>query len=291
MEAGSEMTPISDTSVAAAELKLHFDPESIPPFPVTALKALKVVSGTDSSLVELCDLIRCDPAFSTAVLRLANSPLVAFPKHVTSVLQASMVLGFRRLRRVVFTLGLRNYLQVSFTPLMKLCWRHSIACAVLAERGAKCSLQDADFAYVAGILHDIGRVALAATMPEAYNRVLERGADDPQQLLETEREFCGIDHCQAGRLLIATWNLPEEFAEIAVSHHIPHVHLPGTASLLSPSCALADSLGFTVVPYRSARTYEEILAEFPEAARKGFPPDAKDLAATIATEIKVVESA
>src|SRR5438477_9881536 len=82
---------------------------ALPPFPAVALKALNVLSGTDSSLIELCDLIRTDPVFSAEILKVANSPLVAFSKEVTNMLQASMLLGFRRLRRLVITVGFRSY--------------------------------------------------------------------------------------------------------------------------------------------------------------------------------------
>ncbi|MFZ0796511.1 MAG: HDOD domain-containing protein, partial [Terriglobales bacterium] len=178
------MTQATDTSKVAEPMKLRWDPDSIPPFPALALKALNLMSGTDTSLLELCNLIRSDPAFSIAVLRIANSPLVAFSKNVTSVLQASMLLGFRRLRSVVITVGLKAYLEDSFTPLMRACWRHSVACAIIAEQSAKWSFLDNDFAHTAGILHDIGRVALAMAMPEPYARVVERAADQPQDLLQ-----------------------------------------------------------------------------------------------------------
>src|SRR5271157_1981896 len=210
------MTLATGTSKAAKPLV--WDPDSIRPFPAIALKALRLMSGTDTSLLELCNLIRSDPAFSTAILRIANSPLVAFSKNITSVVQASMLLGFQRLRSVVITVGLKAYLKDSFTPLMRACWHHSVACAIIAERSAKCRFLDKDFAYTAGILHDIGRVALAAVMPAAYARVIERGADRPLDLLASERELCGIDHCQAGRSLAISWNLPEAFLEIAACH-------------------------------------------------------------------------
>src|ERR1039457_7138913 len=152
------MTLATGTSKAADPMELRWDPESIPPFPAIALKALKMMAGTDTSLLELCNLIRSDPAFSTAVLRIANSPLIAFSKNVTSVLQASMLLGFLQLRRMVITVGLIAYFNNSFTPLLGACWRHSVACAMIAERSAVWSLLDKEFAYTAGILHDIGRV-------------------------------------------------------------------------------------------------------------------------------------
>jgi putative nucleotidyltransferase with HDIG domain len=285
------MTLATGTSKAAKPPELRWDPDSIPPFPAIALKALHLMAGTDTSLLELCNLIRSDLAFSTAILRIANSPLVAFSKNVTSVLQASMILGFKRLRSVVITVGLKAYLTSSFTPLMRLCWRHSVACAILAERSADWTFLDKHFASTAGILHDIGRVALATVMPEAYARVIERGADRPQDPLESERELCGIDHCQAGRSLVTAWNLPEAFLAIAACHHDPAATLPGAASLISPSCELADSLGFAVIQCRSPRSYAEILAAFPKPARNRFPADAQQLASEIASEINVIESA
>jgi putative nucleotidyltransferase with HDIG domain len=284
------MTSATGTSKAAAVAELRWDPNSVPPFPAIALKALKLMAGTDTSLLELCNLIRADPAFSMAVLTIANSPLVAFSKNVTSVLQASMLLGFQRLRSVVITVGLKAYLKDFFTPVTRLCWRHSVVCAIIAERTANWCRLDKEFAYAAGILHDIGRIALATVMPEAYARVVERAADQPKDLLPSERELCGIDHCQAGRSLVTAWNLPEAFLEVTASHHDPDAQLSGTASLLRPSCALADALGFAVVPWRSLNSYAETLSMFPDPARKRFPPSAKELAAEIGTEIKVIES-
>jgi putative nucleotidyltransferase with HDIG domain len=284
------MTQATVPSKPPASTELQWDTGCIPPFPGVALKTLKLMSGTDTSLIELCNLIRSDPSFSVAVLRIANSPLVAFPKAVTSVMQASMLLGFHRLRSVVITIGLKAYLNGSFTPLMKACWRHSVACAIIAERTAKLTFVDNDFAYTAGILHDIGRVALATLMPASYARVLERGAPRPQDVLAIERELCGIDHCQAGHSLITAWGLHQELAEIAAHHHDPEAHWTATAALVPPSCALADALGFAVVRCKSELSYAEILAKFPEGARRCFPATAKEFAAEIGTEIKVIES-
>jgi HD-like signal output (HDOD) protein len=280
----------SATGISKAATEISWDPQSIPPFPAIALKALNLMSGTDTSLLELCSLIRSDAAMSVAVLKMANSPLVAFSKNCTSVLQASMLLGFRRLRSVIITVGLKAYLKNSSTPLTA-CWRHSVACAILAERTAKLNFMDNDFAYTAGILHDIGRVALATLMPAAYARVLELGADRPQDLLPVEHELCGLDHCQAGRSLVIAWNLPEEFIAITSCHHDSPAELQGTASLISASCALADALGFTVVKYRTPGSYTDTLAELPGPVQKHFPANAKELAAEILTEIKMIESA
>jgi putative nucleotidyltransferase with HDIG domain len=273
----------------ADSIVLQWDPDSIRPFPAVALKALKMMAGSDTALLELCNLIRTDAAFSTAVLRFANSPLIAFSKNVTSVLQASMLLGFVQLRRMVITVGLKTYFNNSFTPLLRACWSHSLACAIIAERAAEWSLLDREFAYTAGILHDIGRVALATLMPEPYARVVERGADWPLDVLQGESELCGIDHCRAGRSLVTAWKLPEPFLDIAACHHIPDLRLSGTASLIAPSCAMADALSFSVVKCRLSRSYSDIVAEFPARARARFPSEAAEFAADIANEINLIE--
>ena len=275
------------------QTEMRWDSGVIPVFPAIALKALKLLSGTDTSLLELCNLIRADLAFSTAILRIANSPLVAFSRNVTSVLQASMLLGFQRLRSVVITVGLKTYLGDSFTPLMISCWRHSLACAILSERSAKMTMAslDNDFAYTAGLLHDIGRIALITVMPDSYARVIECGANTPLDVLQNEHNFCGIDHCDAGRSLMTAWNFPPEFIEIAAAHHDPETLLPETHLLISISCALADSLGFAAVPCQSSPSYTEILARFPDPAQLQFPATAEELARDIANEISALESA
>lgn len=276
------------TSKPTEPIQLRWDADSVHPFPAVALKALKLMAGTDSSLLELCNLIRSDQAFSAAILKIANSPLVAFPKNVNSVLQASMLLGFGRLRSLAITVGLKSYFNNSFTPLMKPCWRHSVACAIIAERSARSRFLDYEFAYTAGMLHDIGRVALATLMPDSYARVIGRGADQPLDVLQSERELCGIDHCKAGRSLATAWNLPEAFLDITACHHNPPALRLGIASLVPSSCALADALGFAVIHYRSPRSYGEILAEFPQPTQ--FPADGKEFASEIASEIKLIES-
>ena len=284
------MTLASGTSKAAEPADLQWSPDILPPFPAIALKALNLMSGTDTSLLQLCNLIRSDPAFSCAILKIANSPLVAFSKNVTSVLQASMLLGFRRLKSVVITVGLKSYLQHSATPLMQSCWRHSVACAMIAERSAKWNSLDKDFAYTAGVLHDLGRVALATVMPQSYARVVERGMDHPQELLQNEQELCGIDHCQVGSSLVTAWNLPEAFLEITSCHHDPTASAKGVASVVRPSCMLADALGFDVVSCRFPRSYPEIREEFCEPARSRFPADAQELISEIENEIRLIEA-
>jgi putative nucleotidyltransferase with HDIG domain len=264
--------------------------ESLPAFPTVALRAMNMLAGTDTALGELCDLVRCDPVFTAEILRIANSPLVAFSKEITSVLQASMLLGFRRLRRVVITVGLSSYMDTS-TPATKACWRHSAACAIVAERTARWNAVDRDFVYTAGILHDIGRVALSTVSPQVYSDLYERAASEPVwDPLQREQEAFGIDHCAAGRLLIQSWNLPQPFIDTTCSHHAPLTNQEDAAEVMRLSCLLADSLGFAAFWHPSIPGGEEVLSMFPESVCKHLP-NKNDLAAEIAKEVTVIESA
>jgi len=269
-------------------------PELLPPFPAIALNALSLMSGRDTSLPELCNLIRSDPAFSTAILKIANSPLVAFSRNITSVMQASMLLGFRRLKCVVITVGLKSYLQDSPSALMRSCWQHSVACGMIAERAAAGSGLDQEFAYTAGIMHDIGRAAMVAAAPQAYARVIAEEADEPGKLLPREREQFGVDHCEAGAALVKAWKLSGAFLEITACHHDPFHRdrgMPGrgAASLIAPSCRLADALGFGLGKYPALR-YAEVVSAFPEPARMALPREPEVFVAEIAEEIRAMES-
>jgi putative nucleotidyltransferase with HDIG domain len=265
--------------------------ESLPPFPRVALKAMNLLSGTDTSLSELCDLVRYDPVFAGEILRIANSPLIAFSKEVTSIMQASMLLGFRRLRKLVITVGLRSYLDKSPTPGVRACWRHSVACAMVAEQTARWNSVDRDLAYTAGILHDIGRVALATVSPKAYSDLVERAETEPPwDPLQAEHDCFGIDHCSAGLQLVKSWKLPELFIETTSLHHEPLTHREDAAEVVRLSCRLADALGFVAVRHRSIQSCEEILSEFPESVRKHMP-GTEGLASEIAKEIGVIEAA
>ena len=265
-------------------------PEHLPAFPAIALKALQLIAGRDTSLLELCNLIRADTGYSSAILKVANSPFIAFSKNITSVLQASMLLGFRRLKCVVITVGLRDYLSRPLTPLMRSCWQHSVACALIAERTAIWSKLDRDFAYTAGILHDIGRVAMLATMPEVYARVVENEADQPHDLLARERELFGVDHSEAGAVMVKAWGLAGAFVEVTAGHHSEGLRCGGTASVIAPSCMLADALGFGVARYRVLRSYADIVKTFPVATWERFPREPEKLVEEIAEEIRVVEA-
>ena len=265
----------------------------LPPFPQIALRVLQLANGEDTPLHELCELISTDPAFASEVLRVANSVLYAPRYPSTTILQAVTVLGANTLEGMCLTVGMRAYLgRWMHEPAMRRLWRHNLACALIAEKLASAGIIDKDTAYTAGILHDIGRIALAVVQPQSYAALLENYRGPVAGLLEAERELFGMDHCETGSQLIAEWKLPEEFEAPLAEHHLAR-RTDGAwsaAELIKVSCRMADAAGFAAIEYCETTDYGTLLDELPARERRLFQVELGDLAAEVAGRIRAIEA-
>jgi putative nucleotidyltransferase with HDIG domain len=266
----------------------------IPSFPQIAIRILQLTSNEDVSMRQLGDLISSDPSFSSEVLAIANSALYAPRYPVTSILQAIAVLGLNRLKGVCLTVGVRAYLGKSLNHLwLRAIWRHSLACALIAEQLAQAGSMNKNTAYTAGILHDMGRLAMVAISPETYNPLLMTHTGTPSSILPRERDLFGFDHCDAGRHLITDWKLPADFEVILSEHHAARQKQDSwnLASLINVSCRMADSIGFAVFPGCEVTPYADLLGELPERECKAFCADRETLAFEVSSKINAVEVA
>lgn len=274
--------------VETKDLPLAF--VELPPFPAVAIKALRVMSRHDSRLRELHDLIRADQAFSAEILRLVNSPLFPFPTAITNTLQATMLLGFERVQALAVTIGIRAFLRDSLEiPALCACWRHSLASAIIAEQLSPVITADKDTLYTAGMMHDIGRLALAVCRRHDYADFLHGTEQQPCDVLARERELFGVDHCEAGRILVAAWNLPADFGHIASRHHQPLQGNFDVLSLIHLACAFADALGYPVAHAVDQPTYSDLRAQLPEARRHYLPENPADLTTAIRSQMQILE--
>lgn len=264
---------------------------NLPPFPIVAARVMQLLSNDTTGLKELADVIRADVAFASEILTLANSALFATRTEITTILQAAAVLGLNRVKGIAMTIGLRSYLTDSLRmPALLACWRHSLACAIACEDLAYACRMERDAAYLAGLLHDIGRLAISVVEPVAYAELIHEADEGPVDALSRERELFGLDHCQAGKWLAQQWKIPAHFAEVAERHHLPLQ--PGKIDILAIvqlGCRLADILGFAAVrPARPVR-FEEILDQLPQTALQRFDPDRDRLALKVATKINSID--
>jgi putative nucleotidyltransferase with HDIG domain len=264
----------------------------LPPFPQVAMRVLQLANNENVQLHQLCDLISSDPAFASEVLTVANSVLYSPRYPASSIMQAIAVLGANTLQGMCITVGVRAYLGKSMSiPAMRDLWRHNLACALIAERVAAAGFLDKDTAYTCGILHDIGRVALAVIQPKEYSELLAKHKGSPDSILEGERQLFGWDHCETGRRMIGDWKLPEDFEAVVSEHHAgPGGGAWGMSELVKVSCRMADVLGFAAFPNCEKAEFAVLLEELPERERSSLGMDRAILAAEIADGIHAIEA-
>jgi putative nucleotidyltransferase with HDIG domain len=265
----------------------------LPPFPLVAVRVLQLTNSENVQLHQLSDLISSDAAFASEVLTIANSLVYAprFPAH--TILQAIAILGGNHLQGMCLTVGVRTYLGNSLNhPLIRNVWRHNLACALIARQLAGAGFMDKDAAYTSGILHDVGRLALAVLCPEEYAALLEKHQGTAASILPLETELFGCDHCQAGAHLVTDWKLPSEFAAIVSDHHSPHTreNAWSMAELIKISCKLADAAGFAAFPGCGVTPFGDLQAELPLRERTAFHADLESLAQDVTTKIETLES-
>lgn len=265
----------------------------LPPFPQVAVRVLQLAQNENVQMHELCDLISSDPAFASEVLTVANSLLYAPRYPSQSILQAVAVLGANTLQGMCVTLGVRAYLGKTMSyPAMHNLWRHNLACAVIAGQLAEAGSIDKDTAYTAGILHDIGRMALAVIQPKAYAALLETHQGWADTMLEAERELFGWDHCEIGRQLIGDWKLPQNLEAVTADHHLPQRNDGAwdVGELVKASCAMASAVGYAAFPGCKTARFADLMEELPAGERVPFKIGAETLRQQIAESIHAIES-
>jgi len=265
----------------------------LPPFSRVALRVLQLANDENVQLHQLSELISSDPAFASEVLTIANSLLYAPRFPASSILQAIAVLGANNLQGLCITVGTRAYLGKTMNlPAMKAIWRHNLACALIAEQLASAGFMDKDIAYTSGVLHDIGRLALAVLQPKEYAQLLSSFVGSPFAILEEEQKLFGWNHSEAGRNLITDWKLPPEFEPIVAEHHLAWVKDSSwdMKELIHVSCRMADTTGFAAFPGCETTPYAELLDELPARERRIFHTTAESLSAEISMKIEAVET-
>lgn len=237
----------------------------IPPFPAVAAKLLGLLSSPSAEVNEIAELIASDPTLTGQVLRAVNSYQYALRSPVTDIRQAVALVGLNKIRQVATSAATATYIKRLMTAELLRCWHHSVATAVLAEEIAEACGRFANIAFVAGILHDLGRLGLLVAYPDEYSRLMREAEETSIDLLELENQKFGMDHAEIGRTLAQSWALPEEFLVIMGRHHDP---CEGTEldllRIVHVACRLACSLGFGATT-RNFPPTAVILSELPAA--------------------------
>ncbi|HMD70285.1 MAG TPA: HDOD domain-containing protein [Bryobacteraceae bacterium] len=216
------------------------------PFHPAMLRLLSVPVESDSATDDFELILQRDPALASRLLRVANSPWYGFCGGVESVSQAIALMGLEGIRSLAITLAIRSHLRDSQTTgLIRSVWAHSLATAVIAETIGTAAGGDLPFLYIAGLLHDLGRLGLLNIEGERYAGVLTRKYFDLDESLLLEGLLFGCAHDDAGAFLGRAWGFPEPLCDCIQRHHQPSAaegSLP-LQQMVQLACSTASSLG------------------------------------------------
>lgn len=197
--------------------------QQLPALSLTVLEALATIDRGDSDFAALERIIAQDPALAARVLRVANSPFYGFSAHIGSVHDACVVLGIYTVRNIVLAAGVLDrfpptaggaFDRVAF-------WQHAVGVGAAARALARRLRQDAELAFTAGLLHDLGKLVLDAHFPDAFAAVLTERDRAHCLLRAAEEKTLGFDHTAVGARVAKHWRLPEPIVEAIARHHAP----------------------------------------------------------------------
>jgi len=196
--------------------------KTLPSLPLTVVALGEAVQDERCTVDRILGILSKDPSLSATLLRLANSALYSGEGSVMDLRTAVLRLGFDAVANlgtgaaVIRTLKGGNHLDA-----LKL-WQHSVAVGLTAK--GVCILArrhgQAETAFLTGLLHDIGKIALDTCYPEDYTIVLQKVAEGAY-FVDAEREVLGMDHAEAGSLLAAEWSFPQAIVDVIRDHHDP----------------------------------------------------------------------
>jgi putative nucleotidyltransferase with HDIG domain len=193
--------------------------------PATAQRLLMVAGSPESDIHEVTKVIEYDPALTANVLRAANSAYIGLSTVVTSLTEAMLRLGTKFIYQVaVSSLVYSNVKRPAsgYDLSAEELWRHSAAVGIMSDALSKLlKIKDAGAIYTAGLLHDMGKIAMGEFVFESFDEIQAKVDSDNMTFEEAENEVLGVDHAEIGAMIAEHWNLPKAIVETIRWHHKP----------------------------------------------------------------------
>lgn len=213
--------------------------KSVCSLPASYERVNNKVDDPKSSVADIAKTISMDQGLSARLLKLANSAFYGFPSRIETISSAVMIIGARELRDLALATAVISMFKDVPANLcdMKNFWRHSLACGLTARLLAvRRRESNPERYFVAGMLHDIGRLVIYQGLPVVAAKTLQRARAEKQLVVRIEREELGFDHAKVGSQLLEFWRLPASLRD-AVGNH----HSFGTTLRYPVECALVHS--------------------------------------------------
>lgn len=218
---------------------------SLPAMPTVAQELLQTLAGGDPDVDALARRIARDQAITARVLRVANSPFYGLQMRVGSIHDAIVVLGFSAVRSLVLTSAVVTALPTGRCEGFSAdrFWRHVLGTAVAAQALARPLGRKPESLFIAGLLHDIGRLVMLSANPEGFARVIGLATERDCHLVDVESEIFGCDHTAVGAAIAQHWNFPADIVDALAFHHDPAQTQPGSlAAIIHYADGIAKAL-------------------------------------------------
>lgn len=198
--------------------------ETIPTLPSVVVRIMEAIDNPKTSAEDINAIILTDPGITAKVLRLVNSAYYGFPRKIASVTQAVVILGFSTVRNLVLTATIFDVFSHKTRNALDRVglWQHSTGTAVLSRMIARrLKHPDLEDVFIAGLLHDIGKLVLDEFAEQDYRRVVKVVQEKDMLLREAEHLVLQCDHCDVGAWVAMRWNLPPVLVQTIQHHHNP----------------------------------------------------------------------
>lgn len=190
----------------------------IPTPPAMLTQVLSELQNPDANAARLAKIIGGDQGLASHILRIANSPFYGLSREVRSIHQAVVILGFATVQGLVVSLTSRNIYR-QFGAVEQALWEHSLAAGITAHVvAASFRMGCREEAFVAGLMHDVGKVVMNNEAPDQFRQALDQLRDEADSV-DVEQSVFSYNHADVGALLIKQWHLSEDLENVAFLHH------------------------------------------------------------------------
>jgi HD-like signal output (HDOD) protein/CheY-like chemotaxis protein len=215
--------------------------KTVPSLPALYVAVTEALRSSDSSITEIGNLIAQDMGMSAKVLQLVNSAFFGLSSRVSSPQQAVLLIGIENLKALVLSVQVFSDLGGHLTRELGFLWNHSMSTAGFAKAIARVELASSgvrEYAFTAGLLHDVGRLVLASAFGSEYQQVLKRAAEPGVLLASCEGDAFGCTHNGVGAYLLGLWGLTDSIVEAVAWHHEPiHAQTNSFSALIAVHAA------------------------------------------------------
>jgi HD-like signal output (HDOD) protein len=216
--------------------------------PTVHLRLEEAINNPKKSMSDIAKVIREDSGLTARLLRIVNSAFYNFPSKVETISQAVTIVGTQQLSALALATSVMKMFDGIKGDLVSMdsYWRHSIACGLAARLLATFRREaNAERFFVAGMLHDIGRLVLYTKLTDISREILLEAKTNRKLLYEAERERLGFTHAVVGGVLLQTWKLPTSLEEIVMYHHNPRAatRFPVETAIVHVADIIVHSMG------------------------------------------------